>query len=83
MAQAVSRRPFTETTRVRAQVNPVGFVVEKSETGTGFFSESFSFPCQYFSTVGSAFPKIKKIVLSTFINSLFIHSFIHSPGDEQ
>jgi hypothetical protein len=29
MAQAVSRRPLTMATWVRAQVNPVGFVVDK------------------------------------------------------
>jgi hypothetical protein len=29
MAQAVSRRPLTAAARVRAGVNPVGFVVDK------------------------------------------------------
>jgi hypothetical protein len=29
MAQAVSRRPLTAAARVRTQVNPVGFVVDK------------------------------------------------------
>jgi hypothetical protein len=39
---------------VRAQVNPVGFVVDKVALGQVF-------PCQYHSTMGSTFPKIKKI----------------------
>jgi hypothetical protein len=33
MAQAVSRRPLTAAARVRAQVNPVGFVVYKVALG--------------------------------------------------
>jgi hypothetical protein len=33
MAQAVSRRSLTAAARVRAQVNPVGFVVDKVALG--------------------------------------------------
>jgi hypothetical protein len=36
MAQAVSRRPFTAAARVRAQVIPVGFVVDKVALGHVF-----------------------------------------------
>jgi hypothetical protein len=33
MAQAVSRRPLIAAARVRARVNPVGFVVDKVALG--------------------------------------------------
>jgi hypothetical protein len=33
MAEAVSRRPLTAAAWVRAQVNPVGFVVDKAALG--------------------------------------------------
>jgi hypothetical protein len=36
MAQAVSRRPLTAAAGVRAQVNPVGFVVDKVALGQVF-----------------------------------------------
>jgi hypothetical protein len=36
MAQAVSRRPLTVAAWVRAQVNPVGFVVDKVALGQVF-----------------------------------------------
>jgi hypothetical protein len=36
MAQAVSRRLLTAAARVRAQVNPVGFVVDKVALGQVF-----------------------------------------------
>jgi hypothetical protein len=36
MAQAVSRRPLTAAAWVRAQVNPVGFVVDKVAVGQVF-----------------------------------------------
>jgi hypothetical protein len=78
MAQVVSCWPLTAAAWVRAQVNPVGFVVHK--VARAGFSLSFSvFPCQYHSTVGSTFPKLKKkIVLS------FIHPFTHPhPGMDQ
>jgi hypothetical protein len=60
MAQAVSRRPLTAAAWVRAQVNPVGFVVDKVALGQGLSPSSSVFPCQYHSTVNSTFPKIKK-----------------------
>jgi hypothetical protein len=67
MAQAVSHRPLTVVAWVRAQVNPVGFVVDKVPLGQVFLQ----FPPQYHSTVGSTFPKIKK-------NGSFSHSFTPS-----
>jgi hypothetical protein len=73
MAQAVSRRPLSVAAWVRAQVNPVGFVVDEVALGLVFLSSSV-FPCQYHSTVGSNFPKI---VLS------FIRPFTHPhPGTD-
>jgi hypothetical protein len=44
MAQAVSRRPLTTKTRVRARVSPFGICGGESDTGTGF-SPSFSSYC--------------------------------------
>jgi hypothetical protein len=70
MAQAVSHQPLTMAACVRAQVNPVGSVVDKVALGQVFL-QLLRFSCQYYSTVGSTFPKIKKIVLS------FIHPFTH------
>jgi hypothetical protein len=72
MAQAVSRRPLTAAVRFCARVNPVGFVVDKEELEQGFSPSPSVFPCQYNSTVGSTFPKIKKK------NSSFISSFTNS-----
>jgi hypothetical protein len=43
MVQAVSRRPLTAAAWVRAQVNPVGFVVEKAALRQ-VFSEFFCVP---------------------------------------
>jgi hypothetical protein len=60
---------LTAAAWVRAQVNPVGFVVDKVALGQVFLRVLRFFSCQYHSTVGSTFPKIKK-------NSSFIH--IHS-----
>jgi hypothetical protein len=72
MAQAVSRRPLTAAAWVRTQVNPVGFVVDKVALGQVFLQALRFFSCQYHSTVGSTFPKIKKIVIS-FIHFPFTH----------
>jgi hypothetical protein len=43
MAQVVSRRTLTSEARIRARVNPCGFVVGKMEMER-FFSEFFGFP---------------------------------------
>jgi hypothetical protein len=44
MAQAISRRTLTEAAWVRAQVNPVGFVVDKVALGQGFLRLLRFFP---------------------------------------
>jgi hypothetical protein len=51
MAQAVSRRPVTVETWVRAWVSPYGTCGGQSGTETGFSPSSSVFPCQYHSTV--------------------------------
>jgi hypothetical protein len=81
MAQAVSRRPFTTAIWVRAQVNPVVFVVDKVALGQVFL-RVLRFPCQYHSTVGSTFPKIKKKI-SSFIYSLIYHFTHPHPGTDK
>jgi hypothetical protein len=45
MAQAVSRRPLTAAARVRAQVNPMGFVVDKVALGQVFLRDLRFSPC--------------------------------------
>jgi hypothetical protein len=71
MAQAVSRWPLNVAAWVRARVSPLGFVVDKVALAWVFFLSPLVFPCQYHSTVGSSFPKMKN-------NSPFIPSPIHS-----
>jgi hypothetical protein len=46
MAQAVSRRPLTEESRV----GPCGICGGQSGTGTGFSPSTSVFPCQFHST---------------------------------
>jgi hypothetical protein len=85
MAQAVSRRPLTAAAWVRAQVNPVGFVVDKVALGQVFLRVIRIFPVNITPPWDPHFRKFKKTVLSLihpFIHS-FIHPFIHSSGDEQ
>jgi hypothetical protein len=60
MSQAVSRRPLTAESRVRARVNPFGICGRQSGTGTGISPSSSVFPCQYHSTV----------VLNTHVSSV-------------
>jgi hypothetical protein len=50
MAKAVSRRPLTAESRVRARVNPC-VTCGQSGTETGFFLSYSGFPSQYHSTV--------------------------------
>jgi hypothetical protein len=64
---------LTAVTWVRAQVNPVGFVVDKAALGQVFL-QVLRFSRQYHSTMDSKFPKIKK-------KSSFTHS--SSSRDEQ
>jgi hypothetical protein len=45
MAQAVSHRPVTVESRVRARVSPRGICGGQNFTGTGFLR--FLWPCQY------------------------------------
>jgi hypothetical protein len=49
--KAVSRRPLTAETRVRARVNPCEICGGQSATGTGFSPSSSVFPCQYHPTI--------------------------------
>jgi hypothetical protein len=50
MAQVVSRRPPTAEARLRFRVSPNGICGEHSGTGTGFYSRTSVFPCQFHST---------------------------------
>jgi hypothetical protein len=47
MAQAVSRRPLTTETGVRARANPCGICGGQIGTGTCFSPSSSVVPCQY------------------------------------
>jgi hypothetical protein len=44
MVQAIILRPFIAEARVRVRVSPCEICAEKSGSGTGIFSEFFSFP---------------------------------------
>jgi hypothetical protein len=73
MAQAVSRRPLTAAARVLAQVNPVGFVVDKVALGQVFLRVLRFSPVNIIPPWASHFRKFKKIILS----------LIHSSRDGQ
>jgi hypothetical protein len=68
MALAVSRRPLTAAAWVRAQVNPVGYVVDK----VALFFEFFGFPLSISFHRGSTFPKIKKNFFHSFTPSFIL-----------
>jgi hypothetical protein len=51
MTQAVSRRPLSADTQVRARVIPCGTCGGQSSIGTGFPSRSSVFSCRYNSSV--------------------------------
>jgi hypothetical protein len=78
MAQAVSRRPLTATAWVRAQVNPVGFVVDKAALGQVFLRVLRFCPVNIIPPWTPLSGKLKKY-------SNFIHSPLHSSssGDGQ
>jgi hypothetical protein len=79
MAQAVSRRPLIAAAWVHAQVNPVGFVMDKVALGQVFLRVLRFSSVNIIPPWASLFRKFKKIFLS------FIHSPLHSSssGDGQ
>jgi hypothetical protein len=68
MAQAVSRRPLTAAARFRAQVNSVGFVVDKVALGQVFLRVLRFRPVNIIPPWVPHFRKLKK-------NSSFTHPF--------
>jgi hypothetical protein len=81
MAQTVSSRSLTVVTWVRAQVNAVGFVVDKVALGQVSLRVFRFSPVNIIPPWAPFFRKLKK-------NSSFIHSFIHhstlpNPGTEK
>jgi hypothetical protein len=68
----VSRRPVTAAARVRIQVNPVGFVVDKVALGQVYLGVLQFSPVSIIPPWAPHFRKLKKIVLA------FIHSLIDS-----
>jgi hypothetical protein len=77
MAQVVSHQPHTVAAQVRAQVNPVGFVVDKVALGQVFLRVLRFSPVTIIPWWAPHYRKFRKIVLS------LTHSLIHSPADEQ
>jgi hypothetical protein len=78
MAQAVSRRPLTAAARVRAHVNPVGFMAEKVALGQVFIRVLQFSPVNIIPSWASHSRKLKKIFNS------FIHPFTHPhPGTDK
>jgi hypothetical protein len=68
LTQAVSGWPLTAAARIRAQVNPVGFVVDKVAVGQVFLRVLRFSPVNIIPPWAPLFRKFKKI---------FFHSFIH------
>jgi hypothetical protein len=60
MSKAVSRRPLTAATWVRAQVNPVRFVVDKVALGQVFLRVSVFSPVNIIPPWAPLFRKLKK-----------------------
>jgi hypothetical protein len=81
MAQAVSRRPLTVAARVHAQVNPVGFVVDKVALGQVFIRVLRFSSVNIVPPWAPRFRKLKKNSSFTHPFHPFTHSF--SSGDEQ
>jgi hypothetical protein len=71
MAQAVGRRPLTAAARVRAQVNLVGFVVDKVVVGQVFLRVLRFYPVNIIPPWATHFRKLQK-------NNSFILSFTPS-----
>jgi hypothetical protein len=61
MAQAVNRRPVTAAAWVRAQVNPVGFVVDKVALGQVFLRVLRFSPVNIIPPCAPLLRKLKKI----------------------
>jgi hypothetical protein len=59
MAQAVSGRPPPAETRVRSRVSPCGICGGQSGIGTGLFSSTSVFPCQFHSNGAPLLGKMK------------------------
>jgi hypothetical protein len=71
MAQAVSCRPLTAAARVRTQVNPVGFVVDKVALEQ-VFSKFFGFPVNIIPPWAPLFRKLKHSFIHSFTPSLIL-----------
>jgi hypothetical protein len=83
MVQAISRRPLTAAAWIRAQVNPVGFVVDKVALGQVFPLVLRFSPVNIIPPWASHFRKLKKKFIHLFIHS-FIHPFTHPhPGTDK
>jgi hypothetical protein len=59
MTQAVSNRPLTAAARVRARVNPVGFVVDKVTLGQVFLRVLWFSPVNIITPWTPLFRKLK------------------------
>jgi hypothetical protein len=78
MVRAVSRRHLTAAARVRFQVNPVGFVVDKVALGQVFLRVLWFSPVNKIPPWAPLSRKFKKIVHSFTYSPL--HSFFSGDG---